>query len=234
MNKIIFVLVTIIISSTYATDSLHFVVPNFKPFTYEQNDTIRGIGVDRVSIVLTSLDIPFTISLVPNYGRAVEETRRGRSDGFFLATQNSERDSIAHFSNQLFINRWCWFTLKNAELQVSDPTFKSSARIATPINSNTHKWLKHEGYNVKYPISDLSSAVALLTDGLVDAVFISEEVYKKQLMEQNVSLDLVNFAVESERPFGIYFSNKIIENNPRLLVDINNTIDSLHFSETQR
>ncbi len=225
--------VVLVVVISYSNDTLHLVVPDFKPYTYEHNDSIQGAGVERVSDILKSLGIPFSLSLVPNYGRAVAETRNGRCDGFFLATQNSERDSIAHFSGPLMINRWCWFTLRDAPLQVGDSTFKLTARVATPINSNTHKWLKYENYNVAYPVTDVSVLVTLLLDGLVDVVFVSEEVFLHQLNQQKIPLSSIERYIESERPFGLYLSNETVKNNPDVIESIIQMADLLPFEERE-
>jgi len=230
-NSIVLLVLVLLIAQ--ANDTLHFVVPDFEPFTYKVDGAFKGIGIERVSAVLDDIDIPYTISLVPNYGRAVEETRRNRSDGFFLATQNSERDSIAQFSNTIFINRWCWFTLEDGALQPTGTDFKESARVATPINTNTHRWLKNEGYNVTFPVSDLSVLVSLLVESRVDAVFISEEVFLQQLRIKKINLETIHTEVQSERPFGIYISNETQEEYPDLLNRINQSIDTFYSSELQ-
>ena len=111
MKKKCNLLLFILLLSVYAEDTLHFILPNFKPFTYQESGEFKGLGVERVSSILNNSNIPYRFTLAPNYGRAVEETRRKRSDGFFLATQNRERDEIAHFSNPILMNRWC--SIKN-------------------------------------------------------------------------------------------------------------------------
>lgn len=216
------------LNCTYASDTLHFVIPDFKPFTYYTSE-FKGIGVERVTHLLRVLDQPFTLTLVPNYGRAVAEIKNGNSDGFFLATKNNERDEIARFSHPLFINRWCWFSLKkNALLPVST---LSEVRVATVINTNTHKWLKKNNYNVTFPVNELSTLIPLLLEEKVDVVFVAEEVFLQQLKENSISEALFDKQVQFEKPFGIYVAEEYVQKHSRIMSELNNLIDSLYKEE---
>lgn len=228
--KLLFSLLFIIFINNYlyAQDTLHLVIPEFKPFTYKEANELKGIGVERISKIFASIEQPIKLRLVPNYGRAVEETRQGKSDGFFLATQNKERDSIAHFSKAVFVNRWCWFFMNSNSFEPASKEFKSTARIATPINANTHKWLKNNNYTNIFPMKDMTLILPLLIEKKVDAVFIAEEVFLQQLTEKNIYKSNIKKQIESERPFGIYISKNVIERNMQLMEDINITIDSLN------
>ncbi len=230
----ILILLLIITASLSASDTIHFVTPQFKPFSYQEGDVIKGVGVERITKIFKELNIPITISMAPNYGRAIEELRQTKYDGVFLATQNSERDSIAHFSQPVTINRWCWFTLSDASLSPEDPLFKATAQIATPMNTNTHKWLKTNGYNVTFPISDISTILKLLLEKKVDAVFIAEEVFLQQVRSDSVALSTVKTYTQSQRPFGIYLSNTRIATSPDLMNRMNNVINDLYGDENTK
>lgn len=216
-------LVTLFISLG-AMDTLHFCVPNFKPYTYQEGVEIKGVGVDQVRALFKKLHTPITLSIVPNYGRAVEEVRSGRYDGFFLATRNSERDAFADFTKPLLINNWCWFYLKESSVTPDDETFKEFATIATQINTNTHKWLKDEGYTVTYATKELNHMMPLLLQKKVDAIFIAQEVFIQLSKEQGVDTSLFSCKIESQREFGIYLSNKL---DKSLLPKVNQAITVL-------
>lgn len=227
--KTLTLLFTLIISLG-AMDTLHFCVPNFKPYTYREGKEIKGVGVEHVRALFSKLNIPITLSLVPNYGRAVEEVRSGRYDGFFLASQNSERDAFANFSEPLLINNWCWFYLKESSVQPSDVTFKEFATIATQINTNTHKWLNKEGYTVTYATKELTHIMPLLLQKKVDAVFIAEEVFLQLAREQGVDTALFSRTIESQRDFGMYLSKK---QDNTLLEKVNQAIKALKKENVQ-
>lgn len=227
--KTLTLLFTLIISLG-AIDTLHFCVPSFMPYTYKEGTEIKGVGVEQIRALFKKLDIPITLSLVPNYGRAVEEVRSGRYDGFFLASQNSERDAFANFSEPLFNNNWCWFYLKESSVKPTDGTFKEFATVATQINTNTHKWLNKEGYTVTYATKELSHIMPLLLEKKVDAVFIAEEVFLHLSREQGIDTSLFSYKVESQRDFGMYLSKKL---DDTLLEKINQAIKAIKKENVQ-
>lgn len=218
----------LMIYATLYGDTLTFVIPFFKPFTYVENGVFKGLGVERVETVLRECGYEIKIEQVPNYGRAVEEVRRGKSDGFFLATQNDERDSIAVFTHPIFINRWCWFVKEGSLLSKQRFREDKTLKIATPVNTNTHKWLKAEGYEEILPVNDLSSLVPLLLNDKVDAVFIAEEVFIYLMNDKKESVDSVKKYVQFSKPFGIYLAFPTIEKHEGIVEKLNTVIDSLY------
>lgn len=216
--------ICLIATSLYAGDTIHLVVPNFPPYTYQENENVQGIGVEHIKDIFHSISTPFTIRLVPNYGRAVSEVREGKADGFFLASQNSERDSIAQFSEPVVVNNWCWFTPKGSSIDVYSTQFKKEAKIATPLNSNTHQWLKENGYRIPFPVNNTDLYIKLIKRKKVDAIFIAEKVFLLQLAKEKTPVTTYSKKIEVSRDFGIYISHKTLEKNPQLMNKINSAI----------
>ncbi len=231
MKTLILILFTV--SAILSDDTIHFVTPQFKPFTYLEENQLKGVGIERVTTLFQELNIPITFSVVPNYGRAVEDVRQNKYDGFFLATQNDERDSIAIFSHPIMMNKWCWFTLLDQELTPLSPQFKQNAQVSTVLNTNTHKWLKKNQYNISFATNDKSAILRLLIAKKVDAIFIAEEVFLQLLRDQGVPRSSVQSFTQSQKPFGLYLSRKKAAQNPDLIRQINSVIDSLYNSEDQ-
>jgi len=125
---------------SFAVEPIRFVVPNFPPYMHKKNGELAGEGISRVAKILKKAAIPFSFKLTTDYDRAIYEVKSGYSDGFFLASQNDERDKIAVFTKPVMQNAWCWFLLNSS---YSDPeSFKfKSANVGTILNTNTHKWL---------------------------------------------------------------------------------------------
>lgn len=222
MYKALLICLVAVIS--FANDTIHLIVPEFPPYTYTANNQIQGIGVEKVKQLFDSISVPIVITHVPNYGRAVHDVREGKADGFFLASQNSKRDSIAQFSEPILINNWSWFTHHESPKNFHDETFKNEAKIATPLNSNTHKWLKDNGYRVIFPVNNADLYLKLIKRKKVDAIFIAEEVFILQLRRENMPLEKYSKTIELQRDFGIYISHKTLEKSPNLIKNINAAI----------
>lgn len=122
----------------YAAD-LQLVIPQFPPYTNEENKIFTGVGIDLISIVMKDIGVDYKLRSTPNYARALNEVKHGRADGFFLASENSQRNEVAVFSEPLLINKWSWFFASDRSLNPKSKSFKSIAKVATIHGSNTYK-----------------------------------------------------------------------------------------------
>ncbi|WP_261841529.1 substrate-binding periplasmic protein [Aliamphritea ceti] len=210
-------------SAIYASP-INFMLPKFKPFTYVEDGEFKGIGVEKVRTIMDSMDTPYNLELAPNYGRAVEELKKNRVDGMFLASENAERNKVATFSEPVVINRWSWFILKDSKLLPGNITFHSKALVASQLNTNTHKWLLKENYQVGFAPSDIDLLPWVLSKGRVDAVFLAEEVFLKSCEDLDINPDIFIQVVQIEKPFGIYIHNNYLQSHPGFMDRLNSAI----------
>jgi len=214
-------------SWSYAVEPIRFVVPNFPPYTYLKNNEIAGLGVSRATKILQQADIPFSFKLTTDYDRAIHEVKSGYSDGFFLASQNDERDKIAVFTKPVMQNAWCWFLLNSTRLDPQDIKFKS-ANIGTILNTNTHKWLNKNEYISVSGVLEPQTLLKMLSKGRLDAIFLSEAVFTAAIAKIGHSKSNYKIVVQKIRPFGIYISKGYLANNPEALIKINESIEALY------
>lgn len=207
-----------------AADQLRLIIPDFKPYTYFEEGEFKGIGVDKVTSILEALELPYSLAIAPNYGRAVEELKQGRVDGLFLASENEERNAVAIFSQPVMINRWSWFTHKENPLSPNDPTFKQQATVATHLNTNTHKWLVKNDYRVTFTPNDLHSLPKTLFNKRVGAVFLAESVFFDSCEAQGIEESFFDQHIEISKPFGIYITKQYAESHPDFMSKLNQAI----------
>ncbi|MBN2429697.1 MAG: transporter substrate-binding domain-containing protein [Deltaproteobacteria bacterium] len=199
-------------------------VPKFEPYTNIENEEIQGRGGTLVKIVLDNMEIRYSLKQVPNYGRAFKETENGRADGFFLATQNKERDNIAVFSEPVLFNRWSWFFTADRYMDPWTPNFKTTALVGTALHTNTQLWLEKNGYQRINPILKFKKLPLLLTNKRLDAVFLSESVFLNSVSEAKLSSSRFKMKLQEEKPFGIYISKKFLKKNPGFMKQLNEAI----------
>lgn len=215
----------ILCSGALHASSMHLIVPDFRPFTYYEAGQFQGIGVNKVSRIMADIQLSYQLKLVPNYGRAVEELKKGRTDGMFLASENAERNQVAVFSAPVVVNRWSWFVRKDSALQPGTETFINTATVATHLNTNTHKWLLKEGYQVEFTPTDINLLPKVLINRRVDAVFLAEEVFLKSSESLGISQDAFTQVVEIAKPFGIYIHKDYLQANPGFMDKLNTAIE---------
>jgi len=227
LNLVIVLLILMWSNCGYAQREIIFHVPDFPPYTFEKDGKIQGIGIQFVGKILKEAGIQYSLKLVPNYGRAVQDITIGSSDGFFLASQNDERDRIAVFSNSVVINRWCWFLPANSTLNPEDAIFKTKARVGTLLHVNTHKWLMENGYNVTGSPTKIDSLLKMLKMNHINVVFLAEAVFLEYIGKVGENPESYKKVVQAEQPFGIYISKDYLSENPGTMEKINAAINKM-------
>ena len=207
-----------------AYDDMVLGVPDFKPYTHIENNKITGSALPPIKSALTSLGVDAKIKLFPTYTDLLRALKRGDIQGFFLASQNPERDNHAQFSKPITINNWTWFTLKERELDISNPKFKRHSRVGTIEKTNTFRWLTRNGYQVR--ASQIQRLPSLLITGKVDAVFAAEAVFEKSCEELSINTYLFDKTVESGKPFSIYIAHTYLKENKGFMEDLNRYIEN--------
>ncbi|MFT5594725.1 MAG: polar amino acid transport system substrate-binding protein [Oceanicoccus sp.] len=217
--------VLLLMPMTHAFEPIILGIPDFKPFTYTENGSIKGIAVSDVNAVFKGIDTTLSIKQYGNYSLLLKALKKGEIDGFFLATKNSERDRYAVFSKAIRYNNWTWFTLKGNDINPEHSDFKYQSIVGTIGKTNTFRWLSRNGYQVKS-----ESAEELLTALLnkdIHAAFLAEKVFENTYKEAGLSPNTFNRYIEIKRPFSIYISKTYLSANPNFMEILNSNIPEI-------
>lgn len=222
MKKTSYLLIILLFFNTAVTEAKPLVLgyPEFAPFTYSNQGGATGIGILRFNEVIKQTPLSITYMPVATYGKGVAWLKEGKIDGLLLATQNAERDAVATFIDLSIANRWIWFSKANKSITTQGDEAKSTLRIVTATNANTHKWLVKSGYRLIETTSDPSTMLRLLMKDRVDAVFLAEFVLLQALEKSRWQKKDLMMTVERTKPFGVYFNNQTLQSDPTLLPTI--------------
>ena len=214
--------------SAYAYDEITFTVPNFQPYTYKDDGKIKGIGVDVVTELLDEMKVHYKIKFSPNYGRALDDVKKEKVDGFFLASQNAERDNVAVFSSRVAYNNWSWFFPAESTLNPHGEHAKANMRVATTAHTNTHKWLVKDGYQKIDAVQNTKILPKFLLElKRAEAIFLAEMVFISAANDSGVKSESYRQVVEISKPFGIYVSKKYLAKNEGFMEDLNRLIEKI-------
>lgn len=206
-------------------ERLRMAMPDYPPFSYQQDGAFRGEGYDAFVQIMAELDLDYTIELVPHFGRVLLEIEQGNLDGFFMASPNEDRDTVALFSAPVIDTRWVWVWL--AEKQDVTPamaSFQQHARVSGQMNSNIYRWLNEQGYQVVAGTNDIRGLFALLDYGRVDAIMLPEATFYAVIADSEWQEERYQRQVERELAFGIYLSKSYLAQIPDLMTQINEAI----------
>lgn len=202
-----------------SAETLVLAMPHFPPFTYlDEWGNPAGDGYQKVKQTLDKAGIAFRIEAVPNYGRALAETRLGNVDGFFIASQNKERDAVAEFSGRLMDNPWSWYYWPENGQNLCQQA------VTTILNTNTHRWLKSNNCLLIKPSQTPDELVHLLLKRKVSAVFVAQVVMHKALQNAGLNSDHFSERVEINKPVGIYISHQTLKQQPKLMLQVRRAI----------
>lgn len=223
-KKVLGTLLLCLLLNPVQAETLRFAVPEYSPFTTSINGKAGGLGVEMVEKILKDAGFSMVVHVVPNYSRCLLEVQNNSVEGFFLGSQNKERDAIATMTLPVMINNWIWVTPKNASLKPESLDFKTKARIGVMLNTNPHSWLKDQKYKVIGTPSNVGNLIEMLDLGRIDSALIPELVFMDSIRTHSKRLDNYRMVLQSRNPFGIYLSKQYLAKNPSVLGRINAVI----------
>lgn len=200
-------------------------MPDYPPYTYQESGHNKGVGYEAVAAIMADLQQPFSVQLVPHFGRAIIELQQDTVDGFFLATESDERNKKAEFSEPVLTIQWTWVWLKQrTDLSPGSANFKLKAQVAAQTNSNAFRWLKEHHYQVTAGTTDIRGLLNLLKFKRVDAILLPELTVKTMMAEQDTDAALYSFQQEITLPFAIYINKTYLKNHPQFMAQLNAAI----------
>lgn len=208
-----------------AKEELKFLMPDYPPYTYQENGRNQGVGYAAVAAIMADLQQPFSVQLVPHFGRAAIELQHDTVDGFFLATESAGRNKIAEFSEPVLMIQWSWVWLKQrTDLLPGSASFKHKAQVSAQTNSNVFHWLKEHNYQVTAGTTDIRGLLNLLKFKRVDAILLPELTIKTLMAEQGTDTALFSFQREVDLPFAIYINKTYLKRHPQFMQHLNAAI----------
>lgn len=181
---------------------------------YDQNQHLTGTGISAIQCLEKHSDLTFSIDVFP-WKRAQELVERKKYDGFFVASQNTERDKYATFIGPFLHSFWQWYTEKDEEMEINpDGTPASKDKLIGVVHgTNMHRWIssKPDYQIVAHTSSD--QLFELLAAGRLDYVLATGAMYEESLETLDSEF---NILVARSKPLGLYLGHHYIEQHTDL------------------
>lgn len=190
---------------------------------YDESGRFDGYAFRVVTYALRQMGIALELSVVP-WKRAQTMAKSGEMDGFFAASQNEERDRNGHMSAIIAEQKWNWYLLKENPLDPRDASFKAQAEVAGFIGANMLLWLNENGYNVVATPKDTERLVHMLLAKRFDACLANNYVMEV-IIEREGLQGRFKFFTLKNKPLGVYFTNRFIDQYPDFLDRFNKHVD---------
>ncbi|MCL6416526.1 transporter substrate-binding domain-containing protein [Aestuariirhabdus sp. Z084] len=192
------------------------------PYQYlDAQQQLTGIATEQVRCIMNKLNIETELSVLP-WNRAQKRVKDNRSDGFFIASENDQRNAYATLSAPLVQGDWLWYQQPDSQWVSGTESFRKNARVGTTVGTNMHYWLKNSHDKVTTH-ENLSVLFKMLNRGLLDAVLSRQDMLDAN--HQKLHLQSIMATTTAQyRPLGVYFNKHFLKRYPALLPRFNAAI----------
>lgn len=203
---------------------VHLQTQEWAPYQYLEGEELKGIAVEAVRCSFKKLNIELELTVVP-WSRAQLNTREGKVDGFFAASQNSSRDQYATLSKLALDQKWVWFELKDSKGPSTPEQWKNLSHGAMK-GSNMLQTLKADDFNVALEARSTDDLFRALQSRRVVRILVSQLVAKELADKGKVDLSHFKETVYRNQPLGVYFAASFLQKYPRFLSSFNNHFEA--------
>ncbi|AZN37407.1 substrate-binding periplasmic protein [Iodobacter ciconiae] len=195
------------------------------PYSNQQADGHQsGLALETVRCVMNKLQHPVEIKFLP-WKRAQNLVEQGEADGFFPASQNSERDRYATLSQVIAPQQWRWYFLAENTAKPLSEEFRQSATVGAYFGSNMLTWLKSSGYRIYATPPAHDQLLKMLLAGRVGAVLASDLAMYEAIYVAHAEHQ-VRSELQEDKPLGVYFSHRFLKEDPEFLNRFNAELPS--------
>ncbi len=184
-------------------------------------------GQPIIECAFRRIGVSLTIERVP-WKRAQAETQTGKYTGFFMASENEDRNEFATFSESFMSVEWIYVIRKTSEITPQDPDFNSKI-FAANTGSSRFNWLdkKQKKNEIYYKIFSADTSEQLLKMLLLkrmDVVLENRANFEKITTEGQIDIAKFRTYTALTRPLAVYFGHAFLHRNPDFLEEYNESI----------
>lgn len=204
---------TVLAGPAAAVETLRLTTQEFPPYQSKETGTLNGIAVDVVTCTLQRMGQRFEIELLP-WARAQKLVEDGEAHGFFSASRSAARDAYARMSELVAPQVWQWYMPKGS---TTDPAAKATLKVGTMMGSAMQTWLEENGYNVALKGRSVELLIKNLEARRIDVFLANELAFEKEAADLGRKRDDFTVVTHSDRPLGVYFGKKFLDQEPAFL-----------------
>ncbi|QLE85517.1 transporter substrate-binding domain-containing protein [Shewanella sp. Scap07] len=200
------------------------------PYQIENGDKQYGYAIEALECVMTSIKQDYRVEFVP-WGRAQSGTALGTYDGFFSASKHTGRDEYAILSDTFIEQKWSFYLHKDSTLATDLNTLQTKAVFGSRKHSNTLFWLQDNGFKNIHKFNHVDDLVKLLVNRRIDAIMENEILFNNALYHADVKSDTFIKVDNIEKPLGVYFGKRFLNQYPSFLGKFNQATQQCRFSQ---
>jgi len=137
------------------------------PMNFEENGSIVGFSTDIVKEIITRTNSTDEIQLVP-WARAYKTALVKNNTIVYTMGRASARETLFHWVGPIVQKKWVFYSLKKRGMQIKNLREAKEFTVGVVRNDARAQYLKAEGFESIYEVSDHQIAVNMLLKGRID------------------------------------------------------------------
>jgi polar amino acid transport system substrate-binding protein len=228
MRRLLLPLLMVLCAGSAANaQTVAFTTEEYAPFSYRENDVIKGANVDQVRKLMTGLGVDYTIDLMP-WARAYAQAQTTPMSCVIGTAHNPERDPLFKWVEPLLIDRTILITHTGNGVNANTLQDAKPYSVGTWRGDNTETLLRHLQFPKIDVATDFKATLKKLMSDRIDIMPISEHYYDR-LKQEGQPVQMV--AVLSAQPIGIACQKEFPDT---LLHEMQTALDTLIADGTQK
>lgn len=166
-TNLLLVLLFFIFIQNVAAQELGIYTSNEAPMNFEENGSIVGFSTDIVKEIITRTNSTDEIQLVP-WARAYKTALVKSNAIVFTMGRTSAREALFHWVGPIVQKKWVFYALKKRGVRIKRLSDAKQLTVGVVSNDARAEYLKVEGFESVYEVSDHQIAVNMLLKGRID------------------------------------------------------------------
>ncbi|WP_174872926.1 substrate-binding periplasmic protein [Vogesella oryzae] len=169
----------------------------------------QGIALQAVRCAMLRSGQQASIRFI-SWSRAQRLVETGAADGYFPASRNAQRDSLAQWFGPAAPQQWRWYLRIDSPFNPHAADFVQRARVGAYAGSNMHQWLQDHGYQISVSPPGHDQMLDVLLAGRADAVLAANLAMDELIAARGVQQQ-VRSVLAQDKPLGLYLSLRFLQ-----------------------
>lgn len=175
MKKLLWIMIILFVSLGYLrSEELLIVTENFPPYSYMENNELKGVSTEIVKAVLKEAGFNARIKLYP-WARAYKYALTRKNVLIYSISRSPERESLFKWIGVLVTLKVCFHKLKSrTDITPQSLDDLKPYLIGVQQDGSTHDFLINNGFERLEPSDEIEQNIKKMLINRIDMVFASE------------------------------------------------------------
>lgn len=170
------------------SQEIHFLTHKLRPFSYQENNKIKGFAVEVVKEIMKQTKKKYKISMFP-FVRALYFAQNENDYALFIVARRPEREATLKWVGPLITNSVYIYKRKHIGIRVDNlKDLRKVKRIGVGRGNADHYFLKKHGFKNFIEVNTQAQALLMLITNRIDVMPAGELVLPEFAKEAKIDI----------------------------------------------